>query len=63
MYPVESKHFFKARVQTILPVVICSHLLFNSVLYFCSDYMTCVVEALELEDTIRNYEQRYASGW
>ncbi|XP_020395041.1 LMBR1 domain-containing protein 2 homolog isoform X2 [Zea mays] len=28
-----------------------------------SDYMTCVVEALELEDTIRNYEQRDASGW
>jgi len=25
--------------------------------------MTCVVEALELEDTIRNYEQRDASGW
>ncbi|KAJ1258638.1 hypothetical protein BS78_10G090800 [Paspalum vaginatum] len=28
-----------------------------------SDYMTCVMEALELEDTIRNYEQRDASGW
>ncbi|CAN6164582.1 unnamed protein product [Urochloa humidicola] len=28
-----------------------------------SDYMNCVMEALELEDTIRNYEQRDASGW
>ncbi|WVZ81943.1 hypothetical protein U9M48_029266 [Paspalum notatum var. saurae] len=28
-----------------------------------SDYMTCVMEALELEDIIRNYEQRDANGW
>ncbi|KAG2605468.1 hypothetical protein PVAP13_4NG072300 [Panicum virgatum] len=28
-----------------------------------SDYMNYVMEALELEDTIRNYEQRGASGW
>jgi hypothetical protein len=28
-----------------------------------SDYMNCVMEALELEDTIRNYEQRGVSGW
>ena len=25
--------------------------------------MTCVLEALELEDTIKNYEQRDATGW
>ncbi|KAF8660797.1 hypothetical protein HU200_057383 [Digitaria exilis] len=28
-----------------------------------SEYMNCVMEALELEDTIRNYEQRDANGW
>ncbi|CAL5037549.1 unnamed protein product [Urochloa decumbens] len=28
-----------------------------------SDYMNCVMEALELEDTIRNFDQRDASGW
>ncbi|KAF8772639.1 hypothetical protein HU200_005603 [Digitaria exilis] len=28
-----------------------------------SEYMNCVMEALELEDTIRNYEQRGANGW
>ncbi|XP_062233315.1 uncharacterized protein LOC133930642 isoform X2 [Phragmites australis] len=27
------------------------------------EYMTYVMEALELEDTIRNYEQRDANGW
>ncbi|KAG2481804.1 hypothetical protein PVAP13_J222101 [Panicum virgatum] len=27
-----------------------------------SDYLNCVMKALELEDTIRNYEQRGASG-
>nr|CAB3470018.1 unnamed protein product [Digitaria exilis] len=27
------------------------------------EYMNCVMEALELEDTIRNYEQRGANGW
>lgn len=28
-----------------------------------SEYMTCVLEALELEDTIKNYDQRHATGW
>ncbi|XP_020407180.1 LMBR1-like conserved region family protein isoform X4 [Zea mays] len=28
-----------------------------------SEYMTCVMEALKLEDTIKNYERRDASGW
>ncbi|PON90888.1 LMBR1-like membrane protein [Trema orientale] len=28
-----------------------------------SEYMTYVVEALELEDTIRNYERRSSTGW
>jgi len=44
-----------------------SHLFMSTVLnfifYFCSDYLNCVMKALELEDTIRNYEQRGASGW
>ncbi|TVU28590.1 hypothetical protein EJB05_20112 [Eragrostis curvula] len=32
--------------------------------YRCkSEYMTCVMEALELEDTIKNYERRDANGW
>ncbi|CAM8915768.1 unnamed protein product [Rhodiola kirilowii] len=32
--------------------------------YRCkSEYMTCVKEALELEDTIRNYERRDSTGW
>ncbi|KAL6861803.1 hypothetical protein ACP4OV_017503 [Aristida adscensionis] len=28
-----------------------------------SEYMTYVIEALELEDTVRNYEQRDVNGW
>ncbi|KAK9713087.1 hypothetical protein RND81_06G001900 [Saponaria officinalis] len=28
-----------------------------------SEYMTFVLEALELEDTIKNYERRVATGW
>ncbi|XP_021725423.1 LMBR1 domain-containing protein 2 homolog A-like [Chenopodium quinoa] len=28
-----------------------------------SEYMTYVLEALELEDTIKNYERRHANGW
>lgn len=32
--------------------------------YRCkSEYMTCVMEALKLEDTIKNYENRGANGW
>ncbi|KAL5538170.1 hypothetical protein UlMin_045548 [Ulmus minor] len=32
--------------------------------YRCkSEYMTYVMEALELEDTIRNYERRNSTGW
>ncbi|KAG2654173.1 hypothetical protein PVAP13_1NG492900 [Panicum virgatum] len=32
--------------------------------YRCkSEYMTCVMEALKLEDTIKNYECRDANGW
>lgn len=32
--------------------------------YRCkSEYMTCVMEALKLEDTIKNYERRDANGW
>lgn len=30
---------------------------------FCSEYMTYVMEALELEDTVRNYERRNSTGW
>lgn len=25
--------------------------------------MTCVMEALELEDTTKNYDRRHATGW
>lgn len=28
-----------------------------------SEYMTYVLEALELEDTVKNYERRHATGW
>lgn len=28
-----------------------------------SEYMNFVMEALELEDTLKNYERRDASGW
>ncbi|CAN6246027.1 unnamed protein product [Urochloa humidicola] len=32
--------------------------------YRCkSEYITCVMEALKLEDTIKNYEHRDANGW
>ncbi|CAL5054422.1 unnamed protein product [Urochloa decumbens] len=32
--------------------------------YRCkSEYITCVMEALKLEDTIKNYERRDANGW
>ncbi|TKY60249.1 LMBR1 domain-containing protein A [Spatholobus suberectus] len=30
---------------------------------FKSEYMTCVLEALELEDKIKNYERRNSTGW
>ncbi|KAK3020150.1 hypothetical protein RJ639_005283 [Escallonia herrerae] len=30
---------------------------------FCSEYLTYVLEALELEDTIKNYERRSSTGW
>ncbi|KAK6282326.1 hypothetical protein POUND7_016151 [Theobroma cacao] len=30
---------------------------------FCSEYMSFVLEALELEDTVKNYERRDATGW
>lgn len=29
----------------------------------CSEYTKFVLEALELEDTIKNYERRDATGW
>lgn len=33
-------------------------------LYFVfSEYMTFVMEALELEDTMKNHERRGATGW
>ncbi|XP_030528298.1 LMBR1 domain-containing protein 2 homolog A [Rhodamnia argentea] len=28
-----------------------------------SEYLTCILEALELEDVIKNYERRDATGW
>ncbi|KAL2538545.1 LMBR1-like membrane protein [Forsythia ovata] len=32
--------------------------------YRCkSEYLTCVTQALELEDTIKNYERRNTTGW
>lgn len=31
--------------------------------YYCSEYMTYVMEALELEDTIKNYDRRSSTGW
>lgn len=31
--------------------------------FFCSEYMTYVLEALEVEDTIKNFERRHATGW
>ena len=30
---------------------------------FCSAYMTYVMEALELEDTIKNYDRLDSTGW
>ncbi|KAK6241331.1 hypothetical protein SCA6_006720 [Theobroma cacao] len=30
---------------------------------FCSENMSIVLEALELEDTVKNYERRDATGW
>jgi hypothetical protein len=36
---------------------------FLRMLSLCSEYMTCVMEALKLEDTIKNYERRDANGW
>lgn len=32
-------------------------------LIFCSEYTKFVLEALELEDTIKNYDRRDATGW
>jgi len=32
-------------------------------LSFCSEYTKFVLEALELEDTIKNYERRDTTGW
>jgi len=32
-------------------------------LSFCSEYTKFVIEALELEDTIKNYERRETTGW
>jgi len=29
----------------------------------CSEYLTYVTEALVLEDTMKNYERRDATGW
>lgn len=29
----------------------------------CSEYMTYVLEAIELEDTTKNYERRNSTGW
>jgi hypothetical protein len=34
-----------------------------TVLLLCSEYTTCVMEALKLEDTIKNYERCDANGW
>lgn len=39
---------------------ICISLIF---FFICSEYMTYVLEALELEDTVKNYERRHATGW
>jgi len=30
---------------------------------FRSEYMTYVMEALQLEDTVKNYERRNSTGW
>lgn len=30
---------------------------------FCSEYMTYVLEALEVEDATKNYERRRTTGW
>lgn len=38
-------------------------LVFSSYCCFCSEYMTYVLEALELEDTSKNYERRNLTGW
>jgi hypothetical protein len=32
-------------------------------LFICSEYMTYVMEALELEDTVKNYERSSSTGW
>lgn len=34
-----------------------------SVIIICSEYTKFVLEALELEDTIKNYERRDATRW
>lgn len=38
-------------------------LLLSLLLSFCSEYTKFVLEALELEDTIKNYERRDTTGW
>lgn len=44
---------------------ICNHVVW-SIWYFwifCSEYMTYIMEALELEDTVKNYDRRNSTGW
>jgi hypothetical protein len=68
------KRYDKVDYYMLIALISCNFLLkkgthlfmstvLNCIFYFCSDYMNCVMEALELEDTIRNYEQRGVSGW
>lgn len=40
-----------------------THTNFFYIYFFRSEYMTYVTEALELEDTIKNYERRSMTGW
>lgn len=57
--------FIKSVVKLKFALLCASYLalvfLIQSLL--CSEYMNYVVEALELEDTIKNFERRKSTGW
>lgn len=59
-----SRIFILAIKSESVPLLVT---MFFSVQYiflpFYSEYMNYVIEALELEDTIKNYERRSLTGW
>lgn len=57
---------FTSYIFSACPKKICVMdilLLFLLLLCFWSEYTKFVIEALELEDTIKNYERRETTGW